>query len=297
MTLQPIRRYRGLLDAAIIFSDILVVPQALGMVVEMLPAQGPHFPDPVRTVEHARRLIERPVDVGRELGYVYDAIALTRRRLRGEVPLIGFSGAPWTLFAYMVEGGGSKTFQLAKTWLWDHPDESHALLRKLAELCADFLVGQARAGAQLLQVFDSWAGELTPTDFAAFSLPYLRLIAERVRAQLGADERVPMTVFAKGANHAIGELGRSGYDTVGLDWTVEAAEARRQAGDVALQGNLDPSLLYASAPSIDREVTRMAKSFGTRGWIANLGHGITPGVDPESLRAFLTSVHKASATG
>ncbi|CAL1702174.1 unnamed protein product [Somion occarium] len=300
VTIQPIRRYSGLLDAAIIFSDILVIPQAMGMEVEMKP--GPYFPDPLNTPADIAKLT-KDVDVNKELGYVFEAITMTRNALKGEVPLIGFCGAPWTLFAYMVEGGGSKTFQKAKTWLFQYPQESEKLLMRIADVCVDFLVGQVKAGAQLLQVFDSWAGELAPHHFQQFSFPTLQHISSGVRQKLASEgiPAVPMTLFAKGANHALSQLAeQGGYDVLGIDWCIEPSEARRLVGDkVALQGNMDPNVLYGGKDAIEREVKRMSESFrGTKppkGWIANLGHGITPAVDPEDLRWFFQCVHKYTA--
>ncbi|KAF7331778.1 Uroporphyrinogen decarboxylase [Mycena kentingensis (nom. inval.)] len=300
ITLQPIRRYSGLVDAAIIFSDILVIPQAMGMEVLMNP--GPQFPDPLNTPADIAKLREI-VDVDKELGYVFKALTQTRIALDGEVPLIGFCGAPWTLFVYMVEGGGSKTYQKVKTWIFKHPEESKALIMRIAEVCIDFSVGQVKAGAQLLQVFDSNAGELSPYDFDTFSRPSLEHIARGVRARLAAENIpvVPLTLFAKGANHAIGSLAESsGYDTLGLDWLVDPAEARRLVkGKVALQGNMDPNVLYGGRDAIESTVKRMCAGFltdgGPQAWISNLGHGITPGVDPEDLRHFFECVHKFSA--
>ncbi|KXN86288.1 Uroporphyrinogen decarboxylase [Leucoagaricus sp. SymC.cos] len=297
ITLQPIERYTGLLDASIIFSDILVIPQAMGMEVQMNP--GPYFPEPLETPEDVQK-ISTVVDVNKELGYVFEAITRTRKELKGEVPLIGFCGAPWTLFAYMTEGGGSKGFQKAKTWLFRYPEESKSLLLGIAKVCVDFLVGQVRAGAQLLQVFDSWAGELSPHDFKLFSFPTLQYIAQNVRSRLVAKElpSVPMTCFAKGANHSLGLLAeQGGYDVLGLDWCIDPEEARRIVGDkVALQGNMDPIVLYGGRDAIESAVKRMTREFGPGkgGWIANLGHGITPGVNPEDLKWFLECVHKYS---
>ncbi|KAF9820983.1 hypothetical protein IEO21_00960 [Rhodonia placenta] len=300
ITLQPVRRYAGLLDAAIIFSDILVVPQALGMEVQMNPA--PFFPEPLDTPADVSKL-RAHVDVDKELGYVFQALTQTRVALAGQVPLIGFCGAPWTLFSYMVEGGGSKTYQKAKGWLFRWPEESKALLMRIADVCVEFLVGQVKAGAQLLQVFDSWAGELAPHHFQEFALPSLKHIATGVRNKLKAEgiAPVPMTIFPKGANSELAAIAEhAGYDTVGIDWCVEPSEARRLVGDVvALQGNMDPNVLYGGRESIEREVRRMCASFrggrAPKGWIANLGHGITPGVDPEDMRWFLECVHKYSA--
>lgn len=303
VTLQPIRRYTGLVDAAIIFSDILVVPQAMGLVVEMVPGKGPNFPEPLKTPDDMRRLSDN-VDVYKELGYVGDAITLTRKKLEGEVPLIGFCGAPWTLFAYMIEGGGSKTFQLAKTWVFKYPEESKELLRRIALVCVDFLVLQVKAGAQLLQVFDSWAGELSPADYRIFSDPFNRMISSMVKSKLQelGIPKVPMTLFAKGANWGLEEMASdSGYDVLGLDWVHEPAVARQRVGSrVSLQGNLDPNVLYGGRDAIEREVKRMAEGFlvdgKSVGWIANLGHGITPGVDPDDLKWFFECVHRYSVS-
>ncbi|KDQ64895.1 hypothetical protein JAAARDRAFT_28548 [Jaapia argillacea MUCL 33604] len=301
ITLQPIRRFSGLIDAAIIFSDILVIPQAMGMEVQMNP--GPHFPDPLNTPSDIAKLKE-VVDVNQELQYVFDALTLTRQELKGEVPLIGFCGAPWTLFSYMIEGGGTKTFTKSKTWLFKYPEESKALLMRIADVCVNFLVGQVKAGAQLLQIFDSWAGELSPHDFASFSLPSLKHISTAVRSKLAAENipQVPMTLFAKGADQSLSSMAQtSGYDVLGIDWCIEPVDARREVGHtIALQGNLDPNVLYGGKEAIEREVKRMCESFRggkpPKGWIANLGHGITPGVDPEDLRWFFQCVHKYSAS-
>jgi uroporphyrinogen decarboxylase len=300
ITLQPIHRYTGLVDAAIIFSDILVVPQAMGMEVIMNP--GPLFPDPLNTPEDVDAKLRKVVDVQKELGYVFEAITMTRKELKGEVPLIGFAGAPWTLFAYMIEGGGSKTLQKAKSWLYLHPLESKDLLQRIAEVCVEFLVGQVKAGAQLLQLFDSWAGELSPHDFAEFSLPYLQYIATEIRQRLKAQGLpiVPLTLFPKGANGSLKNTAQtSGYDVIGLDWCIEPSVAREIVdSSVALQGNLDPNVLYGGRETIERQVKRMCESFKggkeTKGWIANLGHGITPGVDPDDLRFFFECVHRYS---
>ncbi|KAF9036063.1 uroporphyrinogen decarboxylase [Hymenopellis radicata] len=296
VTLQPVRHYAGLLDAAIIFSDILVVPQAMGMEVLMQP--GPHFTEPLSSPADVEKLLpEVDVNTAMELRTVFEAITLTRTELKGEVPLIGFCGGPWTLFAYMVEGGGSKSYTKVKSWLFKYPEESKALLDRIATVCIDFLVGQARAGAQLLQVFDTNAGELSPYDFHTFAFPALQRIGKEVRERLGADA-VPMTLFAKGANHAIAHMAEhAGYDVLGLDWCIEPSEARRLvAGKVALQGNVDPDILYGGVEAIEATVKRTAESFGgSKGWIANLGHGITPGANPKDVRWFFECVHKYSA--
>ncbi len=286
VTLQPLERFP--LDAAIIFSDILVVPQAMGLTVEMVKGQGPHFPDPLRAPGDLRRL--RAPDVEADLGYVFEALTTTRRLLDGRVPLIGFCGAPWTLMAYMIEGGGSKTFARSKTWLYRHPDASRKLLARTTGVLVDFLVGQIDAGAQLVQVFDSWAGLLAPEAFETFALPYLRQIAQAVGA---ARPGVPKIVFAKGAHYALEALAGAGFDVVGLDWTMDPRAARQRVGEgFALQGNLDPCALYADPATIRSEVRRMLDAFGPTGHIANLGHGLHPTHDPERVRAFIDAVHE-----
>ncbi|ORX68188.1 uroporphyrinogen decarboxylase [Linderina pennispora] len=258
---QPLRRYAGLLDAAIIFSDILVIPQAMGMEVQMVPGKGPHFPSPLRS----------PADmadfsVDRSLDYVYKAITNTRHALQGQCPLLGFVGAPWTLMAYMVEGGGSKTFALAKSFLLQHRESAHELLGRLADVAARFLVGQVRAGAQALQVFESWAGELGPQDFDEFSLPYLEADCLRMARTYAIEALAAETLF----------------DVISLDWT-------RSGGgrSVVLQGNLDPTVLFA-------EPERCAASLAPPATIANLGHGMMPTHDPNHLQVFLEAVHESS---
>ncbi|KAK3847895.1 MAG: uroporphyrinogen decarboxylase [Linnemannia gamsii] len=297
VTLQPIDRYDGLLDAAIIFSDILVVPQALGLVVEMLPGKGPYMPNPLTTPEDMRRL-KKHVDVHKELQYVFDAITMTRHALEGRVPLIGFTGAPWTQMAYMVEGGTSKTLSKAKTWIFQYPKESHALLQRITDVSVDYLVAQVHAGAQLLQIFESWAGELAPIEFEKFSLPYLIQIARRVKAELGPDRAVPMIVFAKGAWFALDKLSEpgSGFDVVSLDWshTPQGAKAVTK-GRVTLQGNLDPTVLLGGENAIVEATERMVRGFfggSRRGYIANLGHGVLPDVSVDAMEVFLKTVHR-----
>lgn len=280
MTLQPVDRYEGLLDAAIIFSDILVIPQAMGMTVEMIDKKGPHFPNPLKTPADKQytELMQRDVDVERELDYVFKAITLTRHKLKGRVPLFGFCGAPWTLLCYMVEGGGSKLFVQAKTWIYKYSLESQTLLLKIAKLCVEYLALQVKAGAQIVQVFDSWAAELSPSSFNQFSLPYLQYISAHLpqRLQELDLEQVPMVVFAKGAWYALDDLCSSGYQVVGLDWLQAPADAVKTAnGRVVLQGNADPGVLYGEKNAITAAVEEMVHGFdgGKQGWIANLGHG------------------------
>ncbi|PGH18635.1 uroporphyrinogen decarboxylase [Helicocarpus griseus UAMH5409] len=302
LTLQPIERYAGLIDAAIIFSDILVIPQAMGMTVEMIDKKGPSFPSPLKSPEDPQytAVLNKQVDVAKELDYIYKAITLTRHKLAGRVPLIGFCGAPWTLLCYMVEGGGSKMFIQSKTWVFRYPREAKALLQKIAEICVEYLALQVCAGAQLVQVFDSWAGELSPASFREIALPYLRYISAKLPGRLAAmgQERVPMTVFAKGAWYALDELCESGYDVVGLDWLHDPAEAARVArGRVTLQGNADPGCLYGSREAITAVVENMVKGFGggKQRWIANLGHGVTPFVNPEDLKFYFQEIHRLTA--
>ncbi|RDA85118.1 hypothetical protein CP532_0841 [Ophiocordyceps camponoti-leonardi (nom. inval.)] len=302
LTLQPVERFAGLLDAAIIFSDILVIPQAMGMKVEMVDQKGPHFPHPLNSPNDAqfRMIMNCVVDVSRELDYVYQAVTLTRRKLAGRVPLIGFCGAPWTLFCYMVEGGGSKLFARSKTWIYKYPLEAKLLLHKIADICIDHLALQVRAGAQMIMVFDSWAGELSPATFKDFSEPYLAHIATKLPETLrdmGLD-RVPMTVFPKGAWFALDSACDLGYDVVGIDWLQDPALAVKIRGSrkVALQGNADPGVLYGSRAAITETVQQMIDGFWVNkaGWIANLGHGIQPGVHPDNLKHFLEEVHRLS---
>ncbi|KAJ1919342.1 Uroporphyrinogen decarboxylase in heme biosynthesis [Mycoemilia scoparia] len=309
VTVQPIDRYEGLLDAAIIFSDILVIPQAMGMDIEMVPGKGPVFGHPLRTPSDIEAFLvdTKPgfsIDV--ELKYVYDAITMARHRLAGRVPLFGFIGAPWTLLAYMIEGSGSKTFSQAKRWLWKYPKQTHQLLERITNLSIRFLIGQVNAGAQMLQVFDSWAGELGPQDFSTFALPYLKKIAEELKAHC---PDVPLTVFAKGAHYALEELAVLPFDVISLDWTIDPVEARKRvqkaregveynaAGrrrPVVLQGNLDPTILFADPEIIRLRTKEMIEKFGSTGHIANLGHGMMPDHDPEHLRVFLESVKDES---
>jgi uroporphyrinogen decarboxylase len=284
VTLQPVDLMG--VDAAIIFSDILVVPQAMGMTLTVDDGVGPRFPDPLRAPADLARL--RDVDPDDSLAHVLEAIRLARRALDGRVPLIGFAGAPWTLASYMIEGGGSKNWAVAKRFLLQHPQEAHALLGRLARAVGAFLRAQAAAGAQVVQLFESWAGALGPDDFRTFALPYL---AEAVRAAKSAG--VPVIAFAPGAGWALEEIARvTGADVLGIDWQTEAASANRRAAPfpVALQGNLDPCWLYAEPAEIRRRTRTMLAAFGGRGHIANLGHGILPDIPVAHARAFVDAV-------
>ncbi|KAM3968344.1 uroporphyrinogen decarboxylase [Aphomia sociella] len=293
VTLQPLRRYEHL-DASIIFSDILVIPQALGMTVEMHPGVGPVFPKPLNNPSEIEQLQEDGA-VSRLL-YVGDAINLTRHKIDGKVPLIGFTGAPFTLMGYMIEGGGSKTMSKTKEWLEKYPKDVHKLLSLLTRVIIDYLVMQVDSGAQLLQVFESSADHLTREQFAEVSATYLKNIRHGVRTKLDEMKlkQVPMTLFAKGAGHSLDIQAQFGYETLGLDWTVDPVEARKIVGDnITLQGNLDPQDLYKTPEEIRKLTTEMVQKFGKYRYIANLGHGITPQTPLESMTAFTEAVHEA----
>ncbi|HEU5169349.1 MAG TPA: uroporphyrinogen decarboxylase [Gemmatimonadales bacterium] len=284
VTLQPVDIIG--VDAAIIFSDILVIPQAMGMRLTVDEGVGPQFPEPLRSPADLARL--RAADPEASLGHVLQAIRLVRRELGGRVPLIGFAGGPWTLASYMIEGGGSKNWAAAKRFLVQHPAEAHALLGRLAGAVGGFLKAQVAAGAQVVQLFESWAGALGPDDFRTFALPYL---AEAVHTAKSAG--VPVIAFAPGAGWALEEIARAtGADVLGIDWQTGAAAANRRLAPfpVALQGNLDPCWLYAAPAEIRRRTITMLEAFGGRGHIANLGHGILPDVPVAHARAFVDAV-------
>ena len=292
VTIQPVDLMG--VDAAIIFSDILVIPEAMGMKLVVEEGKGgPKFPDPIRLYKQIKSL--KDINPTNSLSYVMDAIRLTKEKLSGRVPLIGFSGSPWTLFAYMVEGQGSKDFRYAKQMLFTRSEDAHLLLRKLTDVVAQYLIAQIEAGANIVQIFDTWAGILTPDDFKEFSLEYIAEIVRLVKTHTG--NQTPIIVFCKGANHSLTELASTGCDVVGLDWTIDIAEAKAIIGDgVALQGNLDPSILYTTEQVIEERVQAIAESMQEpRGHIFNLGHGITPDVDPANARAFVQAAKKAYA--
>ena len=284
VTLQPVDQIG--VDAAIIFSDILVVPQAMGMTLTVEDGIGPRFHNPLRTASDFERLLEFTPEDG--LGYVLDALRLARRELGGRVPLIGFAGAPWTLMSYMVEGGGSRSFSLAKRLLVEDPARAHALLDRLANAVGTFLAAQVKAGAQAVQLFDSWSGALGPRDFREFVLPYLAR-ATRLARTAGA----PVIVFAPGSGWALEEIARETQaEVIGIDWQTDAAAARRRvpASQVTLQGNLDPCWLYAPPREIRQRTRRMLDDFGGQAHIANLGHGILPDVPVAHAQAFVAAV-------
>ncbi|GAA4444049.1 uroporphyrinogen decarboxylase [Pontibacter saemangeumensis] len=280
VTIQPVDILD--VDAAIIFSDILVVPEAMGCTYEMLESKGPVFPKTIRTEDDLKRL--RVADPYEHLHYVLDAIRVTKRGLNGRVPLIGFAGAPWTILAYMVEGSGSKTFSHARGMLYTNPRLAHQLLRMITDTTIAYLQAQVEAGANLIQVFDSWAGILSPAHYREFALPYIAEICNAIR-------NVPVTVFAKGAFFALEDFSELNCETIGLDWNMEVKTARQQVGpDKTLQGNMDPCLLYSSFDTIQRETIKMLREFGPHRHIANLGHGVYPDTDPEKVKCFVQTV-------
>ncbi|TXK62656.1 uroporphyrinogen decarboxylase [Alkalisalibacterium limincola] len=288
VTLQPLRRFP--LDAAILFSDILTVPDAMGLGLYFADGEGPKFERPVRSVADVDKLAVP--DIGSELRYVTDAVSLIRRELDGQVPLIGFSGSPWTLACYMVEGGGSKDFSRIKAMALNEPAALHRLLSVTTDAVVAYLDAQRQAGAQALQVFDTWGGVLAPHMYREFSLRYLQRIASELPRGDGADA-APLILFGKGNAPYLEELAASGAEGIGVDWTVALADARRRTGGkVALQGNLDPTVLYASPEGIRREVGRVIDSFGAGpGHVFNLGHGMSPDMDPEHVAVLVEAVH------
>lgn len=291
VTLQPLRRFP--LDAAILFSDILTIPDAMGLGLYFETGEGPRFERPVTCAADVKR-IGIPDPEG-ELGYVMNAVRTIRRELQGEVPLIGFSGSPWTLATYMVEGGSSKAFTKIKKMMYAEPQTLHLLLDKLADSVTSYLNAQVAAGAQSLMIFDTWGGVLTPRDYNEFSLRYMAKIVDGLtREQDG--RRVPVTLFTKNGGQWLEAIAATGCDAVGLDWTINIADAKRRVGDkVALQGNMDPSMLYASPARIEQEVAGILEGFGHGpGHVFNLGHGIHLDVDPEHAGAFIESVHRLS---
>ncbi|CAN6645103.1 uroporphyrinogen decarboxylase [Trichomonascus vanleenenianus] len=296
ITIQPVDRYDGLIDAAIIFSDILVIPQAMGMTVEIKDKLGPYFPDPLREPQDLEKL-SKEVNVAKELDWAFKAITLTRKKLNGRVPLLGFCGAPWTLMVYMIEGAGSRLYRYVRTWIYKHPEASKQLLQRITDVAVEFLALQVQAGAQMLQVFDSWASELGPAEFREFSLPYLRQITEKLPKRLAELdlEKVPVTIFAKGAWYALDDLCESGYDCVSLDWLYDPADAVKAAkGRVTLQGNLDPGVIYGDKAIISKKVEQMIAGFGggKQHYIINLGHGTQPFFDPDNVKHFLEECHR-----
>ncbi len=281
ITLQPIRRLTP--DAAIIFSDILVIPQALGVEVQMVESKGPYLPQTINTPDDVNKLnTEYAAD---SLGYVYEAIRLTKHELNNQVPLIGFTGAPFTILCYMVEGKGSKTFDKAKQFCFTKPQAAHQLLQKITTVTIQHLKKQVEAGADVVQVFDSWSGLLSPADFNVFCLPYLNAMVNEI-APLA-----PVILFPKGSAYALPELGNTKASAIGLDWCITPQKARTLTQNkITLQGNFDPSKLFLKSDEIKKEVTRMINDFGVQNYIVNLGHGILPTVPVENAQAFIDAV-------
>ena len=291
VTLQPLDRYA--LDAAILFSDILTIPDAMGLGLYFSEGEGPRFERPLRD-KAAIDALGVP-DPEQELRYVMDAVRTISRELDGRVPLIGFSGSPWTLATYMVEGGSTKTFARSKGMMFDEPALMHTLLGKLADSVTAYLNAQVAAGAQALMIFDTWGGTLTPRDYRAFSLDYMQRIVSGLTREADG-RRVPVILFTKGGGQWLEWMADTGCDALGLDWTIDIGEARARVGDrVALQGNLDPCTLYASPDAIRRAVGDILASYGKgSGHVFNLGHGIHPAIPPEHAGAMIDAVHELS---
>lgn len=292
VTLQPLDRYP--LDAAILFSDILTIPDAMGQGLYFETGEGPRFRKVIDTAADVDAL---PIpDPDADLGYVMEAVRTIRSALNGRVPLIGFSGSPWTLATYMIEGASSKDFRKSKAMLYDQPEVVHALLDKLAQSVTSYLNGQIRNGAQAVQIFDTWGGNLSSAAYLEFSLAYMKRIVDGLIRELDG-RKVPVILFTKNGGLWLEQMADAGADALGLDWTCDIGEARRRVGDrIALQGNMDPSVLYARPEAIRREVARILASYGKgSGHVFNLGHGITPQVDPANAGAFIEAVHELSA--
>ena len=294
VTLQPLERYE--LDAAILFSDILTVPDAMGLGLSFAAGEGPRFAHPVRDEAAVDRLAVPDLH---KLQYVFDAVRTIRKALGGRVPLIGFSGSPWTLACYMVEGSGSDDYRLVKTLMYQRPDLMHRILAINADAVAAYLNAQVEAGAQALMIFDSWGGVLADGAFQAFSLAYTRRVLAQLKREHGG-ARIPHIVFTKGGGLWLDQIADSGCDVVGLDWTVNLAKARAQVGHrVALQGNLDPNVLFAGPDQIAAETRRVLDSFGAPageavGHIFNLGHGISQFTPPDHVKVLVDTVHAHS---
>ena len=281
VTIQPIDHLD--VDAAIIFSDILVVPEAMGLPYQMLEQKGPWFENTIRS-KGQLDLLDKNIDVADRLSYVFEALKITKRELNGRVPLIGFAGAPWTILCYMVEGKGSKTFSESRKFLYTQPAVAHELLSRIAEVTITYLKLQLEAGADALQLFDSWAGILGREQYQIFGLNYINMIVE-------AFPNVPFTVFSKGAIASLPEISAVQCTTIGLDWNMDIAIARELVGESkTLQGNLDPCLLYAPNEIIEKETLNLLKSFKSQRHIVNLGHGVYPDIDPEKVKVFIKTV-------
>ena len=281
VTVQPVDLLG--VDAAIIFSDILVVPEAMGLTYEMLEQKGPWFNQTI-TCEEELKFAETNFDIEDRLGYVLEAIKLTNKELNGRVPLIGFAGAPWTIYCYMTEGQGSKTFSKARKLLYTNPTLAHELLNRITEVTIQYLKAQIRAGANIIQVFDSWAGILGKEQYTEFGLKYMKKITDAIT-------EVPVTLFAKGAYNSVLDLAALNCNTVGVDWNMRMDEIRSAVGETrTLQGNLDPCVLYASHQEVEKQTNNLLDSFKSKRHIINLGHGVYPDVDPEKVKTFIKTV-------
>jgi len=301
VTVQPVDILG--VDAAIIFSDILVIPEAMGLNYEVVESKGPWFE---KTIQSEADIKALKITEATDLQYVLDAISLTKKTLNGRVPLIGFAGAPWTILSYMIEGRGSKTFSNAKKFLYTHPALAHQLLEKITLSTINYLKAQVEAGADILQLFDSWAGILSPVQYKEFSLKYIEMICDEIKAskirnsksEINSKEEIdksenncPVIVFAKGAFFAREELGKLNCDVIGLDWNMEIFESRKMIGNFkTLQGNMDPCLLYADDETIVAETENMLREFGPDRHIANLGHGLYPDIKKEKVKLFVDTV-------
>lgn len=281
VTIQPVDILG--VDAAIIFSDILVIPEAMGLPYQMLEKKGPWFEKTIRNAGDLN-LISDTIDVNDKLGYVSEAIKLTKKGLHGRVPIIGFAGAPWTILCYMIEGEGSKTFSKTRKLLFTDPALAHQILQKITNVTIRYLKMQIEAGSELVQLFDSWAGILGPAEYSEFGTKYVKQICEAIT-------EVPVTVFAKGAYYARAEIAQTNCQTIGLDWHMNVEESRKLIGpEKTLQGNLDPCVLYADFKTVENKTKNMLNSFGNQRHIANLGHGVYPDTDPEKVKCFIETV-------
>lgn len=291
VTLQPLRRFD--LDAAILFSDILTIPDAMGLGLYFAEGEGPKFKNPVQTPSEIAKL--SAPDPEQDLGYVMDAVRTIRKELDGDVPLIGFSGSPWTLATYMVEGGSSKTFSKIKSLLFEDPQSAHQLLSVLADSVALYLNAQIAAGAQAVMIFDSWGGALGHRHYKEFSLAYMQRITDQLTRE-NDGRQVPVTLFTKGGGLWLEDLANTGCDALGLDWTVDLSSAKKRVGDkVCLQGNMDPAIMLTSPDTIKNEAIKILAEFGNGpGHVFNLGHGITPQVPVENVTALVECVHEES---
>lgn len=279
VTIQPVDSLG--VDAAIIFSDILVIPEAMGLPYQMIEAKGPWFENTVKNKADVDKL--RIAEAG-DLEYVMQALTLTKKELNNRVPLIGFAGAPWTIFAYMIEGSGSKTFSKAKQFLYTQPETAHALLEKITQSTINYLKGQVASGADIVQLFDSWAGILSEEMYYEFSLNYISKICDAL------SPLVPVTVFAKDAHYAVQKIAETSCSSIGLDWTMHPQSARNNSGTKTLQGNADPCLLYADEKKIIFETEKMLQAFGKQKYICNLGHGLYPDLDKQKVKLFVDVV-------